>query len=126
MEAVKKHMLNREEKKRRAVFKICMYALMVFVAAILIFPYFYMVMKSLMTWEEVISLEFRIFPAKPQFANYGRILQDSGYIAAFGNTMKVILFNLVAVPVSATFIAFGFAAANLREKRRCSRLCFRR
>ena len=77
MEAVKKLMLNREEKKRRAVFKICMYALMVFVAAILIFPYFYMVMKSLMTWEEVISLEFRIFPAKPQFANYGRILQDS-------------------------------------------------
>lgn len=52
MEAVKKHMLNREEKKRRAVFKICMYALMVFVAAILIFPYFYMVMKSLMTWEK--------------------------------------------------------------------------
>ena len=117
MEAVKKHMLTREEKKRRAVFKICMYALMVFVAAILIFPYFYMVMKSLMTWEEVISLEFRIFPAKPQFANYGRILQDSGYIAAFGNTMKVILFNLVAVPVSATFIAFGFARCEFAGKK---------
>lgn len=101
--------LNVREKRRQRIFAGCMYALMTVIGLILIFPYFYMIMKSLMTREEVSSVEVVLFPAVPQFSNYMEILQDSGYLSALGNTMKVIIFNLIAVPVSATFIAFGFA-----------------
>lgn len=102
-------LLNVREKRKQTVYKVCIYVLMTVIGLILVFPYFYMIMKSLMTQEEVISPQIKLFPAVPQFSNYAQILQDSGYISAFGNTMKVIIFNLIAVPVSATFIAFGFA-----------------
>ena len=100
---------NQKKKTGERVFRICMYALMTLIGLILIFPYFFMVMKSLMTREEVASAELVIIPAVPQFSNYLQILTDSGYVKAFGNTMFVIIFNLIAVPLSATFIAFGFA-----------------
>lgn len=101
--------LNRKVKRGEIIFKVVMHILMIVIALILVFPYFYMVMKSLMTQEEVISPIFKLFPSSLQFSNYAQILQDSGYIAAFGNTMYVIIFNLIAVPLSATFVAFGFA-----------------
>ena len=102
-------LLNNKVRRGELAFKIAMNALMVVIALILVFPYFYMVMKSLMTLKEVVSPNFILFPAVPQFSNYAQILQDSGYISAFGHTMLVILFNLIAVPLSATFVAFGFA-----------------
>ena len=101
--------INTKVKRGEIVFKVLMHILMIIIALILVFPYFYMVMKSLMTQEEVISSTFKLFPSVPQFSNYTRILQDSGYLAAFGHTMLVIVFNLIAVPLSATFVAFGFA-----------------
>lgn len=101
--------INTKVKRGEIVFKVLMHILMIIIALILVFPYFYMVMKSLMTQEEVISSTFKLFPSVPQFSNYTQILQDSGYLAAFGHTMLVIVFNLIAVPLSATFVAFGFA-----------------
>ena len=86
-----------------------MYALMVLIGLILVFPYLFMISKSLMSREEIASAELVLIPAVPQFSNYLQVVQDSGYIEAFGNTMFVIIFNLIAVPLSATFIAFGFA-----------------
>ena len=111
MQAIKNSSLdiNTKVKRGEIVFKVLMHILMIIIALILVFPYFYMVMKSLMTQEEVISSTFKLFPSVPQFSNYTQILQDSGYLAAFGHTMLVIVFNLIAVPLSATFVAFGFA-----------------
>ena len=100
---------NRKKKRSQTAFKYVTLAIMIVIGVILIFPYFFMVMKSLMSLEEVTSGEIVLIPASPQFANYGKILQDSGYISAFFNTMKVIVFNIIVVPLSATFIAFGFA-----------------
>ncbi len=101
--------LNRRNKLGEQIFKVCMYVLMTLIGLILIFPYFFMVMKSLMSTEEVTSAELVIIPAVPQFSNYLRMLTDEGYFEAFGYTMFIIVFNLIAVPLSATFIAFGFA-----------------
>lgn len=101
--------LNRRKKIRARSFRLCMYVLMTLIGLILVFPYLFMISKSLMSRGEVTSAELVIIPAAPQFSNYLQVIQDSGYFAAFGNTMFVIIFNLIAVPLSATFIAFGFA-----------------
>lgn len=100
---------NRKKKRSQTAFKYVALAIMTICGLVLIFPYFFMVMKSLMSLEEVTSGEIVLIPASPQFSNYGEILRDSGYISAFFNTMSVIVFNVIAVPLSATFIAFGFA-----------------
>ena len=92
-----------------AIYKVVCYTLLVLFAIILIFPYVFMISKSLMTPEEAISPKTVLFPASLQWVNYAEILKDSGYGMAFVHTLEVILFNSIAVPLSATFVAFGFA-----------------
>ena len=96
-------------KTSAVIYKVVCYMLLVLFAIILIFPYVFMVSKSLMTPEEAISPKTVLFPASPQWVNYAEILKDSGYGMAFVHTLEVILFNSIAVPLSATFVAFGFA-----------------
>lgn len=96
-------------KTSAAIYKVVCYTLLVLFAIILIFPYVFMISKSLMTPEEAISPKTVLFPASLQWVNYAEILKDSGYGMAFVHTLEVILFNSIAVPLSATFVAFGFA-----------------
>ncbi len=103
--------------KKELAYKIIINMVMALIAVILIFPYFYMISKSLMTVEETLSSEIKLLPAKPQFGNYMHIFGDKGYGAALLHTMEVILFNAIAVPLSATFIAYGFARCNFFGKK---------
>ena len=94
---------------RQRVFRVCMYVLLVVLAVILVFPYFYMVMRSLMTSEEVVDPQLRIFPAVPQFVNYVTLFSQSNYFKATLHSLTVIVFNIVAIPLSASIVAFSFA-----------------
>ncbi len=89
--------------------KITLYAIMSVIAVILLFPYFYMIVKSLMTAEEVDNPYANFFPAVPQFSNYVTVFETGGYGKGFLWTMLIIVFNLIAVPLSSTMIAYSFA-----------------
>lgn len=102
---------------KKMAYNIVINIVMAVIAVILVFPYVYMVSKSLMTSTEAISAEIKFFPEKAQWGNYLEIFKDSGYGMALLHTMEVILFNSIAVPLSATFIAFGFARCNFLGKR---------
>lgn len=82
---------------------------MIAVGVVLAFPYFYMVMKSLMSELEVVDPTPKFFPSVPQWTNYIRIFTESGYFKATLNSLIVIAFNIVATLLSATLIAFSFA-----------------
>ena len=96
-------------KASKIVYKVIVYTLLVLFAFVLVFPYVFMVSKSLMTVEEAIRPTTVLFPAKAQWQNYLAIINDQGYLQAFLHTLEVILFNIIAVPLSATFVAYGFA-----------------
>lgn len=83
--------------------------IMIAIAVVLIFPYFYMVMKSLMSEEEVISPNPPFFPKTPIRGNYIRLFSESGYGRALLNSIIVVAFNCIVVPLSASLIAFSFA-----------------
>ena len=101
----------RARRKRIAVSTV-LYTIMVILAIILIFPYLFMFSKSLMTGEEVIDPQIKMLPAIPQFRNYLDLFQQSGYLKATMNTCTVIGFNLIAVPLSASLVAYSFAKLN--------------
>lgn len=82
---------------------------MIAIAIVLIFPYFYMVMKSLMSESEVISPNPPFFPETPIWENYIRLFSESGYGKALLNSLIVVAFNCIAIPLSASLIAFSFA-----------------
>lgn len=83
--------------------------IMTIIGIILIFPYFFMVSKSLMTSTEVLDPTVPIFPSSPQFSNYFKLFTESGYARALLNSLIVIVFNILATTLSASLIAFSFA-----------------
>ena len=102
--------------KRRIKYGL-IYLLMIVIAIILIFPYFFMVMKSLMTSEEVVNPVIKLFPNDPQFKNYIEIFSGGQYLKATLNSLYVVGFNMVAVPLSASMIAFSFAKLKWRGRK---------
>lgn len=88
-------------------------------------------MKSLMSVAEVTSPVFRFFPQEFRYDNYLVYLglaeetvdglkiasvMAIDFVGSLWNTMQVAIFNLIAVPLSATFIAFGFARCDFIGK----------
>ena len=90
---------------------------MVLAGSVLVFPYFYMVSKSLMSSSEVIDPNVPILPAVPQFNNYLSIFTNENYLKALGNTCIIIGFNIIATLLSASLIAFSFAKLEWVGKR---------
>lgn len=95
--------------RKRTIVNTALYVIMTVLAIILIFPYLFMVSKSLMTGEEVINPQIVVLPAKPQFINYVNLFKQSGYLQATFHTCVIIVFNLIAVPLSASIVAYSFA-----------------
>lgn len=100
---------NSKAQGKKLVLKILMYFVLILVAVILMFPYMYMVSKSLMTSEETVDPTIRLFPAIPQLINYSVLFTESNYLTATFHTLIIVAFNLVAVPFSASLVAFSFA-----------------
>ncbi len=100
---------NRQARRKNQILRVVLYALMSVLAVVLLFPYFYMIVKSLKTADEVDNPYSGFFPAVPQFINYVTVFQTGGYGQGIVWTILIIAFNLIAVPVSATIIAYSFA-----------------
>ena len=83
--------------------------IMAILGLILVFPYFYMISKSLMDETEAISPNPPLFPSVPQWQNYIKLFTENGYFKATLNSLIVCAFNCVVVPLSASIIAYSFA-----------------
>jgi len=88
---------------------VVQYIILISLAVILLFPYFYMVVNSLKTIEEIENPRGSFFPESLQFKNYITVFNTNGYGKAILTTLVIILFNLFVVPLSASFIAYSFA-----------------
>lgn len=101
--------LSRKAAKRRVLTNGLIYLLMAVLAFVLLFPYMFMVSKSLMSSEEVIDPTIKFLPAVPQFSNYLEIFRNENYLKGFLHTFIIVGCNCIIIPLSASFIAFSFA-----------------
>ncbi len=103
----------RERKKitpKKAVSLTIVYFFMVLFAIVLLFPYVFMISKSLMTGTEAAQIPVELFPKKPTASAYGKIFSsENSYMLYAFNSFKIILFNVIAIPLSASLVAYGFS-----------------
>ncbi len=95
-----------------------LYVLMTILAVVLLVPYVYMINRSLMTAENA-KYSFDFFTRDWQFSNFITLFNDTtiesgsanprAYLDGLKYTMIIIGFNLIAVPFSASLIAYSFA-----------------
>jgi len=94
-------------KPRYVTELVIKYVIFAILLVILLFPFFFMISKSLMTYIEVTSTtEVKLLPAKLNFENY---LVFKDYAKYFMNSLIVVIINMVGVPIVSCIIAFPLA-----------------
>ncbi len=106
----------RSSKRSRLALSVLLYAIMGLLTVILLFPFCYMISKSLMTSSEVIQPVPLFFPSVPQFSNYLELFSTGRYLSGFLNTLLIVVCNMIFVPLSASLIAFSFAKLQWRGR----------
>lgn len=89
---------------KTTVIRLAVYILL---ALILLFPFFVMFSKSLMTIDEVVDIPVKYFPAVPQFGNYIDAIKGD-FFRPLMNTLIVVVVQSVTVPLASYIVAYGF------------------
>lgn len=97
------------EKAKRALSLTFIYLGMSVLALLLIVPYLYMFLRAFMTSDQVCLVPIELIPRPFSFAAFIRLFTAENYFKYLLQTLKIVGFNLIAVPVSASFVAYGFA-----------------
>ena len=110
--------LRTKARRKLIALNSIQYLLMTVLAVILLVPYVYMINRSLMTAENA-KYSFDFFTKDWQFSNFVTLFYDTtvesgstnprAYLDGLKYTMIIIGFNLIAVPFSASLIAYSFA-----------------
>ncbi len=101
-------------KTQRIVTKILQYVVLTLIAVFLVFPFFLLISRSLMTIYDI--NEARIIPSQITFDNYKRIFAENNYFLYTLNTLKVVLSNIITVPLSASICAYSFSRLKWRGR----------
>lgn len=86
------------------------YVFLVVLSLFFIFPFFVMLSRSLMDWEDFLY-PVKLFPTKLYFGAYLRAF-DIRLLQYFTNSFIVIITNIIFVPLSAALVAYPFAKMN--------------
>jgi len=97
-------------KKNNISLTVCYYVISVVLAIVLVFPFLYMLFRSVMTTEQIMVRPVQFFPKEITFNSYiDMFVGEGGYGAALLQTVKIVGFNMIAIPLSGAFVAYGFA-----------------
>lgn len=98
-------------KRRQFISSTFVYIALILVAAFLLFPYMFMVMRSLMYYDDAISESpVLFFPQMGiRWENYVDIFTKNNYLIYTWNTLKIAIFNIFAVVLSSSICAYSFS-----------------
>ncbi|ONI43121.1 sugar ABC transporter permease [Candidatus Epulonipiscium fishelsonii] len=88
----------------------------VIMAIITLFPFIYMLLASLMTFQEATSIPPKLFPAHPQFKNYAEALEEAPFVQYFINTIFVSVVSTFGTLVTSILSAFALVKLNFKGK----------
>ncbi len=92
------------------------YTLLVVIAAIMLFPFFWMITGSLKTYNEITSNPIVWWPSAIQWNNYAEALRIAPFDIFFVNTVFVCLVNTGVTLFTTILAAFAFAKLEFKGK----------
>lgn len=95
-------------KTKKTIKSVISYFFLSLVTLLVLFPFFVLLSRSVMTDGEVSSLPVKIFPTKISFNAYLTAL-DASLLKYTGNTLIVVVTNCILTPIAASFVGYGFA-----------------
>jgi multiple sugar transport system permease protein len=99
----------RSKKTKEVLQKLILYLLAISLAAVLVFPLFWMVSTSLKTEEEANAPKPVWLPARPRLEAYEQILSDPDWLGYITNSVFVTVLAVGGTLASVTVVAFAFS-----------------
>ena len=108
--------LEKAQKVMKIISLIVVYAFLVFMSIIILFPFYWMVITSLKSTTEIRSLHQTFFPTNVLWSNYITVFNTFDFGTYVGNTLVVGILSTLGTLVTTIFAAFAFARLNFRGK----------
>jgi multiple sugar transport system permease protein len=92
-----------------AVARLLIFAILFIGAVIMIMPFAFLISSSLKTETQVFQYPIQWIPDPVRWMNYVEALTQKPFYLYFTNTMVIVIFNQIAVLVTASLVGYGFA-----------------
>ncbi|OIH82326.1 sugar ABC transporter permease [Arthrobacter sp. UCD-GKA] len=106
--------MSRTRPKRRSPLKLLLWLALLAATAVFVYPLVWLVSASFKPQSEV--FDNRLFPQTPTLANYVEIWNAAPLALWMGNTVLVTVLAAVAVTLSSSMVAWGFAYYRFRGR----------
>lgn len=110
------HKTTVKQKVGRVIVQIVLYTFLVLIAISVLFPFYWMIISSLKTYEEYTRPIPTFFPQKIMFSNYAEAFKTANLGTLFLNTVYVGLVSTVLSLVITVLAAFAFARLKFKGK----------
>jgi multiple sugar transport system permease protein len=108
--------IRRQEKAGRIISTILMYLIIGFLALLVIFPFYWMIITSLKTNEEVIQPNQTFFPEIVMWSNYLYVFKAFKFLTFLRNTVVVAIFSTAGTLITTVLAAFAFARLEFKGR----------
>ena len=100
--------------------KVLIYTLLTVLAVLVVVPFFWMLLASVKSSNEVFSIPMKLFPKEFQWVNYQTIWDKIPLLTFFKNTFKIAVLTTLLQVLTSCFAAYGFPRWNSGEGISCS------
>lgn len=94
---------------KRTVRVVCLHAILVFLSAVFLFPFVWLVSTSLKPIEQAMIMPPKWIPDPFRFRNYLDAVRYIPFFTYAKNTLIICVFGTVGTVVSASLVAYGFS-----------------
>ena len=96
-------------KKRNYIYQFSGHGILLFISALFFVPFYWMVMTSLKSDNEIFTLQVKWLPAVFRWNNYKEAILFIPFLRYLANTLLICSFNVAGAVLSCSLVAYGFA-----------------
>ena len=104
------------EKVSKIFFTVLTYIFILALALLIIFPFYWMIITSLKTLDEINGAKQTLFPNIVMWTNYIYVFQKFDFTTYMVNTIVVATFSTLGTLLTTIFAAFAFARLNFKGR----------
>lgn len=101
--------INQKHIIRGTIVRTVLYIILVLIAAVLLFPYLFMINRGLMSNEWILDSYMHYWTDGLHFVNYGHAFSDGGYGMPLVYSLIVCAIVCVSIPLSTMVASYAFA-----------------
>lgn len=108
--------MRKREQVTSIISTIILYAVVLFLALIMIFPFYWMIITSLKSNAEIERIDQTLYPTVIMWSNYVYVFQSFDFLSYLLNTVVVGFFSTLGTLITTILAAFAFARLQFKGR----------